>query len=85
MIAALDDIRSRIVPQIEAKGVPSAEQDVNIEADQDLDGYDFVRVSIKLPKREFTDTTLEELLESIEGSVAEIDDRHVSVRFDDAA
>lgn len=85
MIAALDDIKTRIMPQIASKALVPDDQDVSVEAGQDLDGYDFLRVLIRLPKRVVADATLEELLESIEDSVAEIDERYVSVRFEEAA
>lgn len=84
MIAEIDEIKRRIMPQI-VKGLDRSDNDVSVEPGQDLDGYDFVRILIRLPKRELTDATLEELLESIEESVAQIDDRSVSVRFEEAA
>lgn len=59
---------------------------VVVEADRDDDGTEFLRVVLHVdPRAKSTDAELVSLLELIERSVANVDDRYASVRFSDAA
>jgi len=59
---------------------------VELEPDQDRDGTDYLRVIIRLKDGDAADDAeLEKLLEAIERTVAEKDERYPSVRFLDAA
>lgn len=83
MIAEIDRIRGDILPIVSRCGVGSGDDDVVVEADRDTEGFDFLRVQVKLPQEPISDEQLLSVLEAIEDAVSLIDDRTVSVRFDD--
>lgn len=61
-------------------------QGIAVEADQDEDNEDFLRVMIQLRHvKKNVDAELEAMLERIEETLAGIDNRYPSVRFLDAA
>lgn len=59
---------------------------IDLEADCDDDGTEFIRVVIQVkPGSDAQDADYEALLEKIENAVGDVDDRYASVRFLDAA
>jgi uncharacterized protein (UPF0335 family) len=61
-------------------------KDVVLEADQDSEGDDFIRVILKVTSLDLAkDSDLEALIETVEQTVGDLDDRFPSVRFADAA
>lgn len=79
-------LKARINAAIRHSGIRGRVKDVILEADQDNDGADFLRVTLEVRSLDdVSDTDLEALIESIERTIGDVDERYPSVRFADAA
>jgi predicted nucleic acid-binding OB-fold protein len=86
MHAELSELKTRIVDVIKRSAVGKRVRDIVLEADRDYEGSDFLRVILEMESfDDVSDAAMEELVESIENAVGELDERYPSVRFADAA
>lgn len=86
MQADLDTLRERVLDAARRSPVWAQVEDIDLEPDRDNDGTDFLRVVVRLRDLDRPeDSRFEELLETIEQVVGDIDERYPSVRFADAA
>ena len=85
MHADIEQIRGEVLPLARSRDVASSLDDIVVEADEDNLGFDFLRIQVKIAQgRHPSDEELIDLLQSIEQAVSQIDQRAVSVRFDEA-
>jgi hypothetical protein len=85
MQSDIEKLRERILSLAKHSPVADHVRDVALEADRDEWGTDFLRILLHIKDIDDTrDHDLEVLLEEIEKSVGEIDERYPSVRFADA-
>lgn len=86
MQSDLSELKERVLDTAKKSPVGPQVQAVELEADRDDQGADFLRVTIQLKNGgKAKDADLEALLESIEDAVGAVDERYPSVRFADAA
>jgi hypothetical protein len=82
----LDVLKQRVLETAKRSPVATQVEDVVLEPDRDEGGVDFLRVVVQLNNMEHVaDAEFEALLEAIERTVGDIDERYPSVRFLDAA
>jgi hypothetical protein len=82
----LDTLKQRVLETARRSAVATKVEDVVLEPDRDEEGTDFLRVVVQLNNMEgIVDSEFEALLEAIERTVGDIDERYPSVRFLDAA
>ena len=85
MHADVDQIKGEVLPLAQSRDVARSLDDIVVESDEDNLGFDFLRIQVKIAEgRHPSDEELIELLQSIEEVVSHIDQRTVSVRFDEA-
>lgn len=81
----LAKLKESVVRIVERGPLAKKLGNINIEADQDEGGTDFLRVNIEVKSAdESDDADFEALLEEIEETLSSIDERYPSVRFPDA-
>lgn len=86
MHAEIEQIRGEVLPLTRLRDVATSLDDIVVEADEDNLGFDFLRIQVKIAQgRHPSDEELIDLLQSIEQAVSQIDQRTVSVRFNEAA
>jgi hypothetical protein len=86
MLADLSVLRDRVLATAKSSQVAGRIADVVLEPAQDDEGTEFLRVIVQVKEPEkAADEAFEELMERIEATVAELDERYPSVRFADAA
>jgi hypothetical protein len=84
--AELSDIRDRVAALAKASAVGRRVRDVLVEANEDEEAGDFLRVLIELDDLEQVKVEeVEPLIRLIEDVVGQLDDRYPSVRFAEAA
>jgi hypothetical protein len=82
----LSELQSRISDIVERSSLRKRARGVSVEAEESIEGGDFLRVIVKLKGSEkLRYRQVAPLLKSIEQSVAEVDERFPSVRFREAA
>jgi hypothetical protein len=82
----LATLRERVLKTTKTSPLGPQVEDVVLESDRDDEGTDFLRVIVQMKQSaEADDTEFEALLEAIESTVGELDERYPSVRFSDAA
>jgi hypothetical protein len=82
----LEPVKDRILEAAKSSALGKTARVIEIEADCDDDGAEFIRVVLQVkPGDNVQDADYEALLERIENAVGAIDDRYASVRFLDAA
>lgn len=85
MTAEIDQIKEKILETVRAGSLGKRLKSVEVEPDVDDDDLPFLRVIIAMDYAGVKDDQLEDLLEQLEQAVIEVDHRHASVRFLDAA
>ena len=84
--AELDDLKIRIAGLAKKSAVGGRLRDVLVEASDDGEAGDFLRILIELDDLQHVKVEeVEPLIKSIEVAVAQLDDRFPSVRFGEAA
>ncbi len=79
-------VRRSVLDAVRGQPAAAGIKSVEIEADHDGDGFEFVRVLIRLPDEAApSDEELEAILETIETAVGAGYQTYASVRFLDAA
>jgi hypothetical protein len=82
----LDTLKQRVIDATKHSAVADQVQDVALEPDRNEWGTDFLRVLVRVKNIDrAADADFEALLEAIERTVGEVDERYPSVRFSDAA
>jgi hypothetical protein len=89
MQADLATLKERVLAAAKTSDIGSKVAGVTLEPARDDEGSDFLRVVVQIKDVETSShealEAFEALLERIEGTVAEIDERYPSVRFAEAA
>ncbi len=86
MQAEIAELKRRIEAVSRASTLGARVKNVEVEADEDGEAGEFLRVSLQLERRENLDgDEVEPLVRSIEKAVGATDERYPSVRFPDAA
>jgi hypothetical protein len=86
MQADFSTLKKRVVEVMRKSLVGERVRDVLLEADRDDEGTDFLRITLEVrPLDGVSDADIEALVESIEKTVGDVDERFPSVRFADAA
>jgi len=86
MQADISILKDTVLAATRRSALAQRVKDVVLEADQDGEGDDFIRIVLEVQSLDKAkDADLEALIESIEKTVGDIDDRFPSVRFADAA
>ena len=86
MQADILTLKDRVFTATQKSPLAQHVKDVVLEADQDDEGGDFIRIILEVESLDKAkEADLEALIESIEKTVGDIDDRFPSVRFADAA
>ena len=81
-----DQVKETIVEAAKSSDIGDRLDDIAVEEDRDEEGDAFIRVTIRMtPNVEIDDSQLERVLERIENSIVDLDERYASVRFLDAA
>lgn len=81
----LDTLKQRVLETARRSPVGAQVEDVALEPGRDEEGTDFLRVFVQVKNIEHAaDAEFEALLEAIERTVGDVDDRYPSVRFLDA-
>jgi hypothetical protein len=84
--ASISELRDRIAGVARKSKVGGRVQDVQVEAEEDTPGADFLRVTLSMDHLDDLEVDdLEPLIRLIEDDVAKVDDRYPSVRFAEAA
>jgi hypothetical protein len=79
-------LRKCVLDVIKNSVVAERVRDVVLEADRDDDGSDFIRVILEVSSLDgVSDSDIEEVVDTIEAAIAELDERSPSVRIADAA
>jgi hypothetical protein len=86
MRSDLETLKQRVLEAAKRSTVAAQVEDIALEPDRDEEGTDFLRVVVQMKNIGHTvDADFEELLEAIEKTVGDVDERYPSVRFSDAA
>src|SRR3546814_9268376 len=85
MQSDLATLRERSFAAIKAASLPVEVEGIALESDKDDQGSEFLRVMVQVkPGTAPRDEDLEALLELVEATIGDIDERYPSVRFPDA-
>jgi hypothetical protein len=86
MQADFSVLKQAISDVIQKSAIGARVTDVVLEADRDDEGEDFLRVILEVkPLDDVANPDLAAVVESIEKTIGDLDDRFPSVRFADAA
>jgi hypothetical protein len=86
MRSDLDTLKQRVLETTKRSTVAAQVEGIALEPDRDEEGTDFLRVVVQVKNIDHTvDADFEELLEAIEKTVGDVDERYPSVRFSDVA
>jgi hypothetical protein len=79
-------LKERVLEAARQSAVAAQVEDIALEPDCDDDGTDFLRVVVSVTNNDRReDAGFEELLETVEQVVGDVDERYPRVRFADAA